>query len=79
MPWTIPCRWTASIAAAEGLVQCEGAGRKRDPYRYWLPGKEEEWKVPAWERELAALTERLSKLPDDPAGGPGVLPPAPLG
>jgi AAA domain len=29
-------------AVAAGLAARDGAGRKRDPYRYWLPGREDE-------------------------------------
>ena len=27
-----------------GLIACEGAGRKADPFRYWLPEREAVWK-----------------------------------
>jgi hypothetical protein len=30
-------------AIARGLVLCEGSGRKRDPFRYWLPEREAVW------------------------------------
>jgi hypothetical protein len=30
-------------AVADGRVLRSGAGRKRDPFRYWLPGMEEKW------------------------------------
>ncbi len=31
-------------ALARGLLRREGAGHKGSPYRYWLPGREEQWK-----------------------------------
>jgi len=30
-------------AVTLGKLSVEGTGRKADPYRYWLPGKLEEW------------------------------------
>jgi hypothetical protein len=35
-------RWLTR-ATAEGRIVAEGTGRKNDPFRYWLPGKLEEW------------------------------------
>jgi hypothetical protein len=29
----------------QGKILQDGAGTRTDPYRYWLPGKEEEWKL----------------------------------
>jgi hypothetical protein len=31
-------------AVAQGLVLCEGSGRKSAPFRYWLPEREAVWK-----------------------------------
>jgi hypothetical protein len=31
-----------SRAAATGLVCQDGSGRNRDPFRYWLPGREQD-------------------------------------
>ena len=42
-------------AVAAGLVAQDGAGRRREPYRYWLPGRED-----ALDRDL------LPPLPDLP-------------
>jgi hypothetical protein len=36
-------RWLES-GLAQGKVLQDGAGTRADPYRYWLPGKEDEWK-----------------------------------
>jgi hypothetical protein len=33
-------RWLSG-AAAQGLVRHEGTGRPRDPFRYWLPERDE--------------------------------------
>jgi hypothetical protein len=35
-------RWL-NAAGDRGLVQRDGRGRKGEPFRYWLPGKIEEW------------------------------------
>ena len=35
-------RWL-DRAVSQGLVCREGAGRKNDPYRYWLAEQEEQW------------------------------------
>ena len=32
-------------AASANKVMCEGEGKKRDPYRYWLPDAEERWRA----------------------------------
>src|SRR5262249_56109175 len=36
-------RWLQR-ALADGLLQRSGTGHKNDPYRYWLPGREQEWR-----------------------------------
>jgi hypothetical protein len=36
-------RWLDG-AVHRGLIACEGAGRKADPFRYWLPEREAVWK-----------------------------------
>ncbi len=54
-------------AAGLGLIAHQGAGRRNDPFRYWLPTKEAEWKkdvseTPAiLEPWLKPLLERYSK------------------
>jgi hypothetical protein len=65
-------RWLDE-AVARGLLLREGVGQKSAPYRYWLPGQEEEWKDdPIHQlRELqrrhqqttAALRERFGEGP----------------
>jgi AAA domain len=63
-------------AIALRLVACEGSGRKKDPFRYWLPEREAVWKQePLYEvfEELRrknnipfeSLRERKRKLGDD--------------
>ena len=37
-------RWL-DHAVQRGLIVCEGAGRKADPFRYWLPEREAVWKA----------------------------------
>jgi hypothetical protein len=32
----------------KGLILQEGTGRKRSPFRYWLPGHEEKWALDPW-------------------------------
>ena len=49
----------------EGRVLQDGAGRKSDPYRYWLPGMEEKWRAnPSYLDELPSL--ELLRGGDDP-------------
>src|SRR5262245_37529969 len=39
-------------AAAAGRVRCEGTGRQNEPFRYWLPEREQVWRDlygPEWE------------------------------
>jgi hypothetical protein len=36
-------RWL-DAAVQRGLLACEGSGRKKDPFRYWLPAREAVWK-----------------------------------
>ncbi|MBI3410588.1 MAG: AAA family ATPase [Planctomycetes bacterium] len=44
-------RWLER-AAAENRVCREGTGRKRKPFRYWLPAKEAQWRSdPLWQLE----------------------------
>jgi hypothetical protein len=52
-------RWLER-AVNQGLLLREGSGLKSDPYRYWLPGQEEQWKIPRWQKEIEELTARLS-------------------
>jgi hypothetical protein len=56
-------RWLLRAIAA-GLVCQEGTGRKADPFRYWLPGRIEEWKKdPLW--ELQRRVEESSRWMDE--------------
>jgi hypothetical protein len=49
-------------AVAVGMVVCEGSGRKRDPFRYWLPQREAVWKQdPLY--EVFEEQRRTLKLP----------------
>jgi hypothetical protein len=32
-------------AVAQSLLRCDGAGRKKSPFRYWLPAREEAWRA----------------------------------
>jgi hypothetical protein len=46
-------RWLDRLAG-QGLVMREGSGRKNDPQRYWLPGREATWqRSPLEEQEEA--------------------------
>jgi hypothetical protein len=70
-------------AVEQGLVQCEGSGRKGDPHRYWLPEREAVWQqdplyalIQAQRAELklpfVSLAERKERLRQAGAdtGGP---------
>jgi hypothetical protein len=68
-------RWLDG-AVQRGLIACEGAGRKSDPFRYWLPEREAVWKedpfyeiFEAQRRELKlpfqSLQQRKKSLGDD--------------
>jgi hypothetical protein len=73
-PADFPCpsdatlyRWLLRGITA-GLVCQEGTGRKADPFRYWLPGRLDEWKKdPLWELQrqaeegMRALEKQLGK------------------
>jgi hypothetical protein len=53
-------------AAKEGLVRKDGAGTKKEPHRYRLPGAEAKWQeniLKWWEREFADVREKKSDLP----------------
>ena len=67
---TVLWRWLER-AVADGLVLRSGSGRRRDPFRYWLPGREAELdnglaplpELPpleqrAWPRTAQALLKR---------------------
>jgi hypothetical protein len=71
------CKWL-NLALERSLIAREGTGRKTDPFRFWLPEREEVWKQhPLYEvierqrRELnlpfQSLRERQSKLANDTA------------
>src|SRR5262249_31422198 len=49
-------RWLER-AVARGDVQRQGAGRRHDPFRYWLPGQEE-----VWARDPHGLLHDLQEL-----------------
>ena len=54
-------RWLER-AVAQGLVVQEGSGRRNDPYRYWLPGREAQWdddRLP----DLEALLAEMQQIP----------------
>jgi hypothetical protein len=62
-------RWL-SRAVAQGVVRHEGTGHPHDPFRYWLPAREEMMRpdggtfeeMQAWnDRCAAALFDRLAK------------------
>jgi hypothetical protein len=73
----ILARWLEE-AVARGLVSRRGLGRKADPFRYWLPGREEQWRQdPAWcakesRRQCREEIEReiLHGRPAPPGGRP---------
>jgi len=46
-------RWLARALRGD-LVRCAGSGRRNDPYRYWLPGQEDQWAAAARAREQEA-------------------------
>jgi hypothetical protein len=51
-------------AAKDGLVLKEGAGIKKDPHRYWLPGIEAKWQenmMKWWEKEFGAEGEKWAR------------------
>lgn len=56
-------------AAGVGMVACEGSGKKRDPFRYWLPEREAVWKQdPLY--ELFEGQQQELKLPFEPVHAP---------
>jgi hypothetical protein len=73
-------RWL-SRAVAHGIIRQEGKGRPQDPFRYWLPTREEMPRperatleeLQAWHnRPLAELFDRL-ELPSAPQQAPPAL------
>jgi hypothetical protein len=54
-------RWL-DRAVANNQILCEGSGRKADPFRYWLPQREEVWKQDPWYQEFERQRLEL-KLP----------------
>ena len=72
-------------ALALGAIVCAGSGRKKDPFRYWLPEREAVWKqAPLYDlleekrRKLKlpfeSLRERRQKLGDEYGGCDSPLP-----
>ncbi len=70
-------RWLDHVVQ-RGLILSEGAGRKTDPFRYWLPEREAVWRqdrlyeiLEAQRRQLnlpfQSLPERKKALGDDSA------------
>ena len=56
-------------ALAMGTIACEGSGRKRDPFRYWLPEREAVWKQdPLY--ELFAEQRQELHIPFEPLHEP---------
>ncbi len=70
-------RWLDG-AVERGLIVCEGAGRKADPFRYWLPEREAVWKqdplYEIWEAQRRQLNlpfeslQQREKVLNDDAG-----------
>jgi hypothetical protein len=54
-------RWL-DTAVEQGLVRCEGSGRKSDPFRYWLPEREAIWQQDPLYRLMEEQRQSL-KLP----------------
>jgi hypothetical protein len=57
-------RWYA-LAYIAGLVIGGGEGRRNDPFRYWLPEREAEWRSdPVWllEQQNRETINRLEQL-----------------
>jgi hypothetical protein len=52
------------LALKEGRVQREGAGRKKDPYVFWLPGMEDKWHKDF----LESFLKSLDAMPTPPRG-----------
>jgi hypothetical protein len=52
-------RWLDG-AVQRGLVACEGAGRKSDPFRYWLPEREAVWKEDPFYEIFEAQRKQLN-------------------
>jgi hypothetical protein len=72
-------------ALALGAIVCEGSGRKKDPFRYWLPEREAVWKqAPLYDvleeqrqklkLPFESLRERRRKLGDEFGGCDSPLP-----
>ena len=55
-------RWLEQ-AVRRGLVRQEGSGKRTDPFRYWLPGREEMMRpdVGASDEEMQAWNQRIMK------------------
>jgi hypothetical protein len=54
-------RWLDRAVECKTIL-CEGTGRKADPFRYWLPQREEVWKQDPWYAEFERQRIEL-KLP----------------
>jgi hypothetical protein len=51
----------------DGLVLKEGAGTKKEPHRYWLPGIEAKWQenmMKWWEKEFGVVPRRREETED---------------
>jgi len=64
-------RWLKR-AVGLGLVLRDGAGRRNDPFRYWLPGMEEKWRADPFSLEALGELGDLQAIP-------GVWPKVPRG
>jgi hypothetical protein len=42
-----------------GLIACEGTGRKKDPFQYWLPEMEARWRENPWYEVLEAQKREM--------------------
>ena len=59
-------RWLERAVAA-GLVQRDGSGRKRRPYRYWLAEREAQWRQSPFYRDQEFLEELGRQQEEDEA------------
>jgi hypothetical protein len=50
-------------AVKRGLIQCEGTGRKSDPFRYWRPATEAKWRENTFMYDYFDQQQREHKWP----------------
>jgi hypothetical protein len=63
-------RWLDK-AVQTGSVSCSGTGRKADPFRYWLPGSEANWKLDFLTRLQMKEEEEMRRLMESLNRGAG--------